>query len=253
ADSLQPLDAAVVTDALLGNLRPEYRAMDVDPGNRFSVPWATGTTAIGYDSSVLTEPPTWDVFLDATYAGRMTLLNERREAFAAALISLGKDPNTRDAATIAEAEARLTRMAASSAFNSATYLDDLATGKVVVAQAFSTDVLQARKRNPKLAYTIPAAGATRWVDLLCIPADAPNAAAANAMIAYYLDPKVSATNAAYNLVATGNLKARDFVPKEVLDDPAVYPPDDVVAELAFLVDLGETEQVYDEAWKRVKS
>lgn len=54
-------------------------------------------------------------------------------------------------------------------------------------------------------------------------------------------------------MATGNLKARDFVPKEVLDDPAVYPPDDVVAGLAFLVDLGETEQVYDEAWKRVKS
>ncbi len=39
----------------LGNLAEEFRREPFDPGNRFSVPWATGTTGIGYDSTVFDE------------------------------------------------------------------------------------------------------------------------------------------------------------------------------------------------------
>ncbi|HON76287.1 MAG: spermidine/putrescine ABC transporter substrate-binding protein [Candidatus Lutibacillus vidarii] len=252
ADALQTLDSTVVTEALLGSLLPEMRSLPADPGNRYSVPWAIGMTGIGYDTSVFPEPPAWDVFLDAAHAGKMSLLDERREAFAAALFSLGQSPNATDAATITAAKDQLGKMKANVSFNSETYLDDLASGKLVAAQAFNTDVLQARRKNPKLAFVVPKAGGTRWVDLLCIPADAPNSAGANKLIAFYLDPKVSAANATYNLVATGNLAARAFVPKEVLDDPAVYPSDEVAKTLVFLEDLGESEALYDTAWEALK-
>lgn len=252
ADALQTLDSAVVTEALLGNLLPEMRSLSADPGNRFSVPWAMGMTGIGYDTSVFPQPPTWEVFLDAAHAGKMSLLDERREAFAAALFSLGQSPNATDAATITAAKAQLAKMKTNASFNSETYLDGLASGKVVAAQAFNTDVLQARRKNPKLAFVVPPAGGTRWVDLLCIPADAPNPSGANKLIAFYLDPKVSAANATHNLVATGNLAARAFVPKEVLDDPAVYPSDAVAKTLVFLEELGESEALYDTAWEALK-
>lgn len=252
ADALQTLDSTVVTEALLGSLLPQMRSLPADPGNRYSVPWAIGMTGIGYDTSVFPEPPAWDVFLDAAHAGKMSLLDERREAFAAALFSLGQSPNATDAATITAAKDQLGKMKANVSFNSETYLDDLASGKLVAAQAFNTDVLQARRKNPKLAFVVPKAGGTRWVDLLCIPADAPNSAGANKLIAFYLDPKVSAANATYNLVATGNLAARAFVPKEVLDDPAVYPSDEVAKTLVFLEDLGESEALYDTAWEALK-
>jgi spermidine/putrescine-binding protein len=251
SDALRPLDAAIVSETLLKNLNPDFRAMEVDPGNRYSVPWATGVTGIGYDTTVFAEPPTWDVFLDGAHGGKMSLLAERREAFAAALFSLGEDPNTTDAATVAAAERRLSTMKANTTFDSATYLEGLAQGKVVAAQGFSTDVLQARRRNPKLGFAVPSSGGTRWVDLLCIPTDAPNPDAANKLIAYYLDPKVSAANAAHNLVATGNLAARQFVPKDILTDPAIYPTDEVAKTLVFLKDLGEAEALYDAAWERV--
>ncbi len=230
---------------------PAQRQLDADPGNRYSVPWATGTTGIGYDTTVFSEPPTWDVFLDATHKGKMSLLKERREAFAAALFSLGKDPNTTSPADISAAQARLTEFTANAALDSAGYLDGLATGSLVAAHGYSTDVLQARKRNPKLAFTIPKAGSTRWVDLLCIPASAPNPEGANQLIAFYLGPKVSAANAAYNLVATGNQAAAEFVPKDVLEDPAVYPPEAVLSSLVFLKDLGEGEKLYETAWDGV--
>jgi len=89
------------------------------------------------------------------------------------------------------------------------------------------------------------------VDLLCIPHSAPNPKGANRMIAFYLGPKVSATNAAYNLVATGNQAAREFVPRNVLNDAAVYPPDSVLSALPFLKDLGDAEKLYDTAWEGV--
>lgn len=250
-DRLQELDTDVVTAALQRNLDAGLRKAPPDPGNRYSVPWATGTTGIGYDTRVFDEPPTWDVFVDKAHAGKMTLLDEQREAFAAALFSLGEDPNASDPRTVDAAADRLAAMAEVSAFDSETYLDRLARGELVAAQAFNTDLLQARRRNEHLAFVIPEAGGTRWTDLLCIPADAPNPDAANRFIAYYLDPKVSARNAERNQVDTGNDAARAFIDDALLDEPAAYPPDDVVERLVTLEPAGAAQARYDAGWKRV--
>lgn len=252
-DQLQELDTSVVTKALLGNLRADLVAAEPDPGNRYSVPWATGSTGIGYDTTVFDEPPTWDVFSDPAYAGRTTLLDERREAFAAALFSLGEDPNATTAATIDAATAQLEKMAAViDGFDSATYLDRFRGGELVAVQGYNTDVLQARADNPDLAFTIPLAGGTRWTDLLCIPTDAPNPEAANRFIAFYLDPAVSARNSEANQVDTGNQAASDEVDDDLAADPAVFPPSDVEQRLVVLQDLGSAEDRYRDAWKSIK-
>lgn len=249
---LQRLDSSIVTEALLGRLGSEFRSLPFDTGNRFSVPWATGSTGIGYDSSVFAEPPDWSVFLNSTYAGKMSLLDEKREAFAASLFSLGLDPNSTGSVEITKATNQLEAMKAQTAFNSATYLDDLASGKTVAAQAFSTDLLQARERNPKLAFVIPDAGGTRWVDLLCIPTDAPNPEAANRFIAFYLDPKVSAQNASSVKIDTGNDGARAVLSAAITSDPVVFPPANVASRLVFFRDLGDAEGRYNDAWDQVR-
>ena len=252
ADQLQELDTDVVTAKLLGNLTPALRKAQPDPGDRYSVPWATGTTGIGYDTTVFPEPPTWEVFLDTTHKGKMTLLNEKREAFAAALFSLGEDPNATQQRTIEAAAEQLTKMQRAIAdFDSATYLDRLRSGKLVAAQAYNTDVLQAAQDNPNLAFTIPEAGGTRWTDLLCIPHDAPNAKAANRFVAFYLGADISARNAKANRVDTGNDAARAALPQDIKDDPAIYPPTDVADRLVTLEDLGSAEDRYSKAWKTV--
>ena len=252
ADMLQTLDTSAVTN--LDNLDPAFRKEPFDPGNRFSVPWATGTTGIGYDSRVFSAAPDWTVFLDQTYAGKMTILDEMRDAFALALFSQGQDPNTRDPGAIDAAADQLIAMEqAGAAFDSATYLDRLANGDLTVAHAYSTDLLQARERNPNLAYVVPEQGGLRWIDSLCIPDGAPDPDAANRFANYYLEPEVSATNAVANKVDTGNAAAREFIPQEILEDPAVFPPQDVLARLVFTEDLGEDEKLYEEAWGRVKT
>jgi spermidine/putrescine transport system substrate-binding protein len=249
-DALEPLDRSIVK--LLGNLDPAFRALSFDPGNRFSVPWATGTTGIGYDTTVFSEPPDWSVFLDEKYRGKMTVLDERRDAFGVALFLAGKDPNTRDAAEIRAAADQLIAMKrVIKAFDSADYLDSLASGDLVCAHGYSTDVLQARERNPKLGFTIPEQGGFRWIDSLCIPAGAPNLEAANRFVNFYLQPEISATNAVASQVDTGNAKAREFVPKALLEDRAVFPDSATTSRLVFVSDLGDDEKIYDTEWERV--
>lgn len=251
--ALQRLDSSIVTDDLLANLAPEFRALPADPGNVYSVPWATGATGIGYDTTVFSTPPDWSVFLDPANEGRMTILDERREAFAAALYSLGQDPNSIDPSVVGAAEDQLVAMRdVIRGFDSGTYLDGLASGELVASQAFSTDLLQAQRRNPNLAFVIPESGGTRWIDSLCIPDKAPNADLANRFIAFYLDPPVAAQNAAFNLVDTANAASREFLAAEVLDNPVVFPPADVADRLVFLEDLGDDEQLYVEAWDRIR-
>lgn len=250
---LQELDRDVVTEALLANLDPALRDAQPDPGDRYSIPWATGTTGIGYDTTVFDEPPGWEVFLDEEHAGKMTLLDEQREAFAAALFSLGEDPNATAVRTVEAAADRLREMLeVIVGFDSATYLDRLRDGELVAVQGFNTDVLQAREDNPNLAFTIPEAGGTRWTDLLCIPEDAPNPDAANEFIAFYLGPEISARNAEANKVDTGNVAAAEEISAELRDDPAVYPPADVADRLVTLQSVGDAQARYSSLWDDVK-
>lgn len=252
ADGLQELDRDIVVS--LANLVPEYRAEPFDPGNRFSVPWATGTTGIGYDGSVFKEPPDWNVFHDTAHQGVMTMLNERRDAFGGALFALGEDPNTTDPATIDAASQFLVEAkGVISDFDSATYLDRLASGELVCAQAYSSDVQIAKRDNANLEFTIPPQGGLRWIDSLCIPTEAANPDGANRFIEFYLQPEISATNATASQVDTGNEAAREFVPADVLDNPVIFPSAATLETLRFTEDLGEANALYDEAWARVKA
>lgn len=251
-DRLQQFDQSVATEELLANLAPEFRTLAVDPGNRYGVPWATGSTGIGYDTKVFTEPPSWEVFLDTSQAGKLSLLDEKREAFAAAQFSLGIDPNTTDPAEIDAATERLVEMSDNARFDSGTYLDNLIDGSLVAAQAFSSDIVQAQRENPDLAFVIPEAGGSRWIDLLCIPTDAPNPDGANAFVAFLLDPAIAAQNAGAVGADPGNAPAREQVRADVISNPAAFPPAEVVDRLVFLEDLGDDEELLNTAWKRVR-
>jgi putrescine transport system substrate-binding protein len=236
----------------LDNLAPAFRDPGFDPGNTYSIPWATGTTGIGYDSSIFSQPPSWDVFLNQTYAGKMTLLEEIRDAFSAALFLLGKDPNTRSPADIRAAERQLIDMKkVIKGFNSSTYLDDLATGRLVAAEAYSTDVLQAKRRNPALEFTLPQEGALRWVDSLAIPKDATHISNAERFISFFLRPEISAQVSEFIQADTGNQAALALLPATTRNNHIIFPAQESLSGLFFTSDLGDDEKLYTDAWSRV--
>jgi spermidine/putrescine-binding protein len=250
-DLIQKLDHSKIKH--LDNLSPEFRDESFDPGNVYTVPWATGTTGIAYDSDEFDQPPGYDVFLDEKVRDKATILNERRDAYALALFSLGKNPNSTKPADVDAATDRLLDMKkVIKGFESGDYWKLLASGDTTVAQAYSSDFQLARDRNPKLRFTLPEAGALRWVDSMAIPTDAPRKASAEQFISYYLEPEVAASNSRFVQVDTGNAAARKLLPQTLLDDEVVFPPQDVLDRLVFTAYLGPAERLYSDGWDKVR-
>jgi spermidine/putrescine transport system substrate-binding protein len=96
-------------------------------------------------------------------------------------------------------------------------------------------------------------GETRWIDCLVIPAKAPRPGRAHEFISFFLQPENAAGVSAGAKVDTGNAAAFALIPTDVRNNPVIFPPGDVLAKLPFLLDLGEAQKLYDDAWKRVKA
>lgn len=268
-----PLDKAQLPH--LSNLDPELLAAlaDVDPGNAHSVPYMWGTTGLGINVAKVKQAlgedvalDSWDLLFNPDNAAKLakcgvSVLDDDQETFAAALIWLGQDPNSRDAAQIEPVKAVYAAIHPSIRyFNSSKYIDDLANGDLCLAMGYSGDVLQARDRAEEagngieIAYIIPKEGAVRWFDLMAIPKDAPHPDNAHAFIDYLLQPQVIADITGFVGYANPNQAATALLDPEIASDPGIYPSTEVVAKLIDPVSLPETlQRERVRAWTSIKS
>ena len=250
---LQPLDHDAIPN--LRNLEPRFAEAEYDPGNRFSVPWAWGTTGLAYSKSQIGgDVASFDAFDLPGALGRSSILDEARDGMAIGLLKLGHDPNTTDPKQIDDAANFLLSLKKKLGQITSDVIEPLTSGQVRLAQAYSGDAFQASDTNDDIGYAIPSEGGLSYVDLLVIPKDAPHAANAHRFIDFVLGAEAGA--ALSNAVRYGspNAAAKPLIDKELLDDPVVYPPDDQLAKLPFTKDLGgDVEALYADAWTKVKT
>jgi spermidine/putrescine transport system substrate-binding protein len=53
--------------------------------------------------------------------------------------------------------------------------------------------------------------------------------------------------------ATADKAAQALIPAEDLSNPAIYPPEEVIAASESLTDVGDFTPVYDKAWTEVQA
>jgi putrescine transport system substrate-binding protein len=273
AGIVQPLDKAK-----LGNIATQdpaiiTKAAVQDPGNKHGIVYMWGTTGLGYNVAKVKEilgddAPTdsWSLILDPKYAAKLAAcgiyaFDSPADVFELTLNYLGKDPNSTNPADYEAAAAAWQKVRPHiSKFHNSEYITALANGDVCVAMGYSGDVFQAAERaeeaknGVEIAYSIPKEGAIMWFDFMAIPKDAPHADNAHKFLNYILKPDVIGpiSNAVY--YANPNLKAAPFMDKELLDDPAVYPPADVAKKLLTeTIPTPEIERLRTRLWTRVKS
>ena len=122
-------------------------------------------------------------------------------------------------------------------FHSSAYIKALPNGDICVAIGYSGDVFQARdradeaKQGVEIGYAIPKEGAQMWFDQMAIPADAKHVAEAHEFLNYLMKPEVIAKSSNYVYYANGNKASQAFISKDVLDDPNIYPTEDVLGKL----------------------
>ena len=243
------------------NIAEEFADPPYDPGNTFSKPYQWGTTGLGVDLSVVGEDveASWDLVFDpetaSQYSGQIALLDDPRETMAAALYYLGYSPNTTSEEELQEASDLIAQATENvAAFDSNLYTDLLLSGEVAISHGFSGNYFAAfaEAENPdQYAYLIPSEGATKWVDTMAILADAPHPCTAHTFINFLLDAENGAQLTNWNYYGSPNAAAEEFILDEILNDPAIYPPNE--DDLYFLEDTGEAELLYNDLFTRAKS
>jgi putrescine transport system substrate-binding protein len=268
-----PLERAKLSN--YGNLDQDIlRGLEsADPGNRYLVPYMWGSTGIGYNVEQVEQHlgadaplDSWRLLFDPALAQKLapcgiSLLDDEVEGVSAALMYLGKDPNSTDSADIAAAEAALRAIRPHIRyFHSSQYINDLANGDTCVALGYSGDVLQARNRaeeagnGVQIAFAIPKEGALLSTDVMAIPADAPHPKQAHQLIDFLLRPEVAAAISNYVAFANANRAATPLLDEAIRKDPGIYPPPEVMAKLNSAQVLPATAQrLRVRAWTRVKS
>jgi spermidine/putrescine transport system substrate-binding protein len=255
---LAELDHANIPN--IANLSEDMQNVPYDPGNKYCVPYQWGTTGLGYNSAEMDEPTSWAVLFEpdpnGPAFGRTTMLDDPREAMAAALVYLGYDINTSDEAQLEEAKGLLIAAKAGVyAYDSDTFDDLLASGESVMAHGWNGDILVAQGENEDVAYTVPQEGGVIWIDNMCILASVSpeRKAVAEQFIDFILRPDIGAMLSEFNWYASPNAAAEDQLDAEFLEDPAVYPPASVRDKLQYIRPVGELESMYQRIWDEVKA
>lgn len=256
---IQPLDHAKIPN--LNNVMAKFRAMDIDPDNAYTAPWQWGTVGLMYNKEKTSESDvsSWAVIFDPKKQARsFWLIDDVRSSMMQALIYLGHDPNSTDVNQVKEAIELLTMTKNSkSCLGFKTGVggkNDVVAGTADVAVVFNGDALREVSDNPeKFGFNVPQEGGEYWIDVMAIPAKAPNADAAHKWINWILSPEVGAELSNYNSYATPNKAALPFIVPEDRNNKHIYPDNETITKLHVAGDLGKTMRLYDEAWTRIKS
>lgn len=241
--------------ALLPNERNNDSAVmaalaGIDPGNAKLMPYLWGTTGIGINVKKVREIlgkdavlDSWSLIFDPDVAGKLAqcgiaVLDDPEDAFTSAALWKGLDPRVSDAKTLSAIKAAFLGTRPNiTYFHSSKYIADLANGDICVAMSYSGDVFQARDcaaeagNGMEIAFVIPKEGAARWIDVMAVPADAPNKTNAMKFIDFLMKAEIAAGIAEYVSYATPNTAAKALLPAESQADESIYPPPEVTAKL----------------------
>lgn len=246
------------------------RTAKYDPGNEYSINYMWGTVGLGYNIKKVQEAlgtdkiDSWDVFFNPEKLAKLKdcgvyVLDSPSDILPNAFKYLGIDPETTSPDDFAKAEELMLKIRPYiRKFHSSEYINALANGDICLAVGWSGDVFQARDRateanqGVEIAYSVPKEGAEMWFDQMAIPADAPHVAEAHEFLNYMMKPEVIAKSSNYVFYANGNKASQQFINKEILEDPAIYPDEATLAKLFTIAPYdSKTQRVVTRTWTKI--
>jgi putrescine transport system substrate-binding protein len=269
----QKLDKSLLPN--LKNMDPKIMdilSKDADPGNEYAIPYMWGTNGFSYNVDMVKERmpdaplDSLAMIFDPNVIAKfkdcgVTFLDSPEDVFPLALAYMGKDPTSqKEEDIIAAADMVMKVRPFIRNFDSQQYLNALPNGEYCISMSWSGDYATASTRAAEagmkvnLAYTIPKEGTNIWFDGMLIPADAPHPKNANLFLNYMMRPEVIAAATNFTYYANANLPAKEFVNKEILEDPAIYPSEEVLKRgFPSVVRDQNLNRIITREWTRVKT
>ncbi len=245
---------------VLKNFDQNYLDLEFDHGNKFSVPYQAGTTAIVVNTDAVdTIPQSWADLWNEEYAGRMVFLDDSRATIGMTLLTLGYDVNSTDPDQLQEAENKLAGLIPNiMLFDSDSPKTSLMSGIADLGMTWTAEALLAQQENPAIQYIYPSEGAILWQDNWAMLKDAPHTDAAYAWINYTMQGDIfwmMLRDFPYTNPNTAALEYAKANKPELYDlytsSPITNTPAGVVRNGHRISDVGEAVQLYDDIWARL--
>lgn len=218
-----------------------------DPGNKFSVPYNIGATAIVYWKDKVVNPEeSFALFGNPKYKGKIVLLNDMREVYGAALHNLGFSANTTNEGEISKATDLVIKWKSNILKFETDQIPTLFKNKDVwAAFVYPENVLTAldAKDLPKVGFFFPKEAGIKYQDNMVILKDAKNLENAYKFINYILRPDILARiddTFGYPGISTKANALRKNQP---------FYTTDKLAKHEFRQPLGEKVDLYNKPWQ----
>jgi spermidine/putrescine transport system substrate-binding protein len=254
---LQKLDLSRIPN--LEYINKTFKNLWWDPTNEYQVPKDYGTTGILYMKSLLSKiPQSWKEFYDSVKgeaSGKTVFVDSMGDVFVFPLKMLGFSANSVEKAELDQARTILLDVAPhlyaleSNVYGQ--YMKDKTTSLTLGWTGPLGQELKAEHDAGEAGYITPSDGTIFWLDTWVMLKDAPHPNAAYAWLNFIQEPEIQGAESNYNLYATPNDKAREFVDPAILADTAVFPPEDVIASLEGSKDTSGNNQRID-IWEEFK-
>lgn len=216
-----------------------------DPELNHAIPYAWGSTGMGLNANKIKEVfpdaplDSYDLMFKPENAAKLAkcgfvMVDSATDIVPIAMHYLGIDTYSEDEKEINRAIDLLKAIRPYISYIDATkYQVELANGSICAAIGWSGDIISAAKsateakNGVEISYVMPKEGTLVWMTTLAVPSDAANPEAGYAFMNYLLDPKVAARNTEATGYPVPVPEARQFLPRELAENPALYPSDSV--------------------------
>ncbi|MCW2947122.1 MAG: extracellular solute-binding protein family 1 [Actinoallomurus sp.] len=257
---LVPLDHSKLPN-FAKNAGGPYKQESFDPGNVYSVPYATGLTGIAYDPKKTgREITSIQDLWDPKFKGKVGMMSDPQEIGNFGMFAVGVDPEKSTPDDWKKAAAKLQEQKDKGIvrkYYENDYIDALSRGDVWLTMAWSGDIFQQNlSEGSNLKFVIPQEGATIWTDNMMIPKTADNPVDAIMMMDFFYRPDIAANlaefinyvtpvPAAKEVIAADAAKATGADKKKlsaIPTSPLVFPSDADYAKLRHYRSLTPAEE-----------
>ena len=250
---LEPINASAIT-----NRSYVDQAIDaiLDPAlSQYGVPYMVTYTGIGWRNDRLhISDPSWNIFADKSFRGRMTMLNDPRETIGIGLLYHGFSVNTLDQNELEIAKKTILGWKKNLAkFENEQYKNGIASGEYLVVHGYSGDIVQVMHDDARVSFAAPKEGITATVDFLCIPTGAKNKDLAHAFINYLYETDTSLQNTIYTGLLVPNKHIYNKLPLLIQNIYAPFLQPSRMKQIQFIRYLGEDTQIYNRIWDDIKA
>jgi spermidine/putrescine transport system substrate-binding protein len=250
---LEPLDKTQLSH--YSNLSAQFTNNAYDPNNQYSIPLIWGATGIVINTHYIqSAPKTWRELWSAQFANQLMLLDDVRDVFGMALLSLHYSPNDRSPTHLAQAYQQLLALKNNIKLFASEGIQALLIDEdVLIAAAWNGDALKAQQENPAIEFIYPDDGFVIWVDCLAIPKHPPHPQEAYAFINFILQAEHAAEIAMITGHATTNQAALALLPAALRNNRLIYPDKETLKRGFMQRDVpDDVLDLYNHDWQALK-